>query len=282
MTTSPLDQTISWALEGAGSLFIAPSPSGFLSLRKTLAEHLLRTEPFNAGKWQQLDISASDSHATYELMNATIWYPMPETVMAARNYIQPDVYWAENHFLERIAGKAVNPGDWHDKWPYHANGAELHLRDKIYDHNYMERFWPTDVLVETGPAVDTMFHGYRFGVGDLNDVIAQLRDNPGTRQAYLPIFFPEDTGAKSGQRVPCTLGYHFIIRDNALHMTYLMRSCEIYRHFTNDVYMAVRLAQHVANSVGVVGLELGQLTMQITSLHGFVGDTDKIEEFTNA
>ena len=126
------------------------------------------------------------------------------------------------------------------------------------------------------------FYGYRFPVGDMSDVVTMLVNDPTTRQAYLPIWFPEDTGATAGQRVPCTLGYHFMIRDGRLHMSYFMRSLEIYRHFTNDVYMAVRLAQEVARTVGEEldqAIDVGQLFMNATSLHGFVGDKSKIEGF---
>jgi len=268
---------------GNGHLFIADSHQ-FVELRSELAAKLLDTVPANQGKWQQLDVSDSAGHDTYELLNVSMWYQMQQSDSHAANDIMPDLPWAEAHFQERVGGKAINPGVEHANWPYHANGAELHLKGKIYDHNYMERFWPKELKFESvdGDFGDATFIGYRFEVGDLNDVVQQLVDNPGTRQAYLPIFFPEDTGATSNQRVPCTLGYHFIIRDGELHLQYNMRSCEIYRHFTNDVYMAVRLAQWVRDRVVAWGgpfLTLGQLTLHAVSLHGFVGDTDKIEGF---
>lgn len=244
----------------------------FKDIRSKLASKLLEQEPENHGKWQQLDVSGSDLHKTYELLNTTIWYDMPKKSHALRHHVDPDLPWAENHFQERVGGKAINPGVEHANWPYHAGQVNLHQNGGKYDHNYMERFWPTDI--KEG------FHGYRFMVGDLDDVVTQLKNDPGTRQAYLPIFFPEDTGATQGQRVPCTLGYHFILRDGLLHMTYNMRSCEIYRHFTNDVYMAVRLAEWVAWHAFGEDATIGQLTMNIVSLHGFVGDTANIEKFT--
>lgn len=267
-----------------GHLFIADTPE-FIEMRSVIAEKLLDTEPANQGKWQQLDVSASASHDTYELLNVTLWYQMQQSEQEAVSDILPDLPWAERHFQERVGGKAINPGVEHANWPYHANGAELHLKGKIYDHNYMERFWPTDLhydLLTDDPMDGRSFRGYRFPVGDLQDVVEQLLENEGTRQAYLPIFFPEDTGAVDNQRVPCTLGYHFIIRNGELNIQYNMRSCEIYRHFTNDVYMAVRLAQWVRDRlVGMGGpmYTLGQLTLHAVSLHGFVGDTDKIEGF---
>ena len=201
--------------EGNGHLVTADKRE-FIAARSWLAQRLLRTSPFNAGKWQQLDVSESSAHDTYELLNVCLWYQMPANVRTAQEYIEPDLPWAERHFQERVGGKAINPGVEHANWPYHAGRIELHQHGGKYDHNYMERFWPTDVscdFTESGT-----FYGYRFPVGDLNDVIAQLATEWGTRQAYLPIFFPEDTGATMGQRVPCTLGYHFIEREDTLHL----------------------------------------------------------------
>lgn len=262
-----------------GHLFIAGA-NELLDVRGELAQKLLETKPANQGTWQQLDVSGSASHDTYELLNVSLWYQMQQTQQHAADDILPDLPWAEAHFQERVGGKAINPGVEHANWPYHANDADLHLKNEKYDHNYMERMWPTDLVEPSGET----FNGYRFPVGDLDDVVQQLLDNPGTRQAYLPIFFPEDTGALDNQRVPCTLGYHFIIRNGEIHLQYNMRSCEIYRHFTNDVYMAVRLAQWVRDRIVSWGgpfYSLGQLTLHAVSLHGFVGDTDKIEGFTS-
>jgi thymidylate synthase len=76
-------------------------------------------------------------------------------------------------------------------------------------------------------------------------VIDLLRDRPTTRQAFIPIWFPEDTGAHHGERVPCTLGYHLMARDGRLKIVYYMRSCDFLRHFRDDVYMAGRLCQWV-------------------------------------
>lgn len=245
----------------------------FPAMRAHIIHDLLETTPENYGHWQQLDVSQSPEHATYELLNVNVEMPMPEKKftsdpgpgVGAIDCIWPDLPWAEGHFLERVAGKAVNPGDWHDRWPYHKHGEALHLKGKIYDHNYMERIWPKGLL-----------KGYRFPVGDLNDVIDHLLRKKGTRQAYLPLWFPEDTGAIEDQRVPCTLGYQFIIRNDELNIVYLMRSCDIYRHFTNDVYMAVRLAQHVLSYLPRT-ISMGRLNMSITSLHGFYGDTEEIK-----
>lgn len=266
----------------AGSLFPA-GQLGFKEMRGHLVDLLLNQPVIHTNRWQQLDISQSAVHGTHELLNVTLWYDMPDSASQAQLHIQPDLPWAEGHFQERVGGEPVNPGEWHDKWPYHAGREDLHQREGKYDHNYMERFWASklryDDEMHNRDSVPTSypFGGYRFAVGDLDDVVDQLRQDPTTRQAYLPVWFPEDTGARARQRVPCSLGYHFIIREGTLHCHYTLRSCEIYRHFTNDVYMAVRLAQWVRGKVETdFAYLMGQLTMNIISLHAFVGDVEEI------
>jgi hypothetical protein len=276
---------LGWSDDCDNGHLVVSGRKDFLEARAYIVTRLLQTTPQNHGKWQQLDVSKSSAHDTYELLNLTMWYQMPRTVKSAQKQITPDLPWAEKHFQERVGGKPINPGVEHNNWPYHAGQVTLHQHGGKYDHNYMERMWPRTLMIEEPDEPEEHwyqnFTGYRFGVGDLNDVVTQLAHDVGTRQAYLPIFFPEDTGATAAQRVPCSLGYHFIIRENVLHLQYNLRSCEIYRHFTNDVYMAVRLAQWVVEQLSQVHgfhYTLGQLTMHVVSLHGFVGDTKKIKD----
>jgi thymidylate synthase len=263
-----------------GSLWVSDS-SGFSRMREQLARELLDSPLVHVARWQQLDVSQSDAHATHELRNVTIWYDMPQNKRNAQLVIGPDLPWAEDHFLERVGGEPINPGVQHENWPYHAGQVDLHQHGGKYDHNYMERMWASKLQFEGTDDIDgLMFTGYRFSVGDLGTVVEQLRQDPTTRQAYLPIWFPEDTGAQQGQRVPCSLGYHFFIREGHLHVQYNLRSCEVYRHFTNDVYMAVRLGHWVREQIAesTPWYRMGQLTMHMISFHGFVGDRAHIEE----
>lgn len=276
-----------------GNFFVGGD--NFLSLKQELASRLLDEEPVNRGRWQSLDISTSSAHDTYELLNTSLWLDIPETEDEASSMVEPDLPWAEGHFRERVAGQPVNPGDWHHRWPYHAGKEELHQDQGKYDHNYMERFWAKGLnreITTKDRVVQHMmpYYGYRFDTGDLGSVVELLKRDPLTRQAFLPVWFPEDTGSQQGQRVPCTLGYQFIVKDGRFHVTYFLRSCEIYRHFTNDVYMAMRLGQWVKDMVwsrranpelALNAPRMGTLTMHITNLHGFVGDTPQIERMAN-
>ena len=105
-----------------------------------------------------------------------------------------------------------------------------------FTHTYQERYWPAG-------------RGIRYDYGDLDDVVALLLRQPYTRQAWLPIFFPEDTGAVHRGRIPCTLGYQFMLRDDRLHMWYVIRSCDYVRHFRDDLYLSARLLLWVLNEL---------------------------------
>jgi hypothetical protein len=204
-----------------------------------------------------------------------------------RDAIRPNLPWADRHFEEeRVSGEPINPGWTWKIWPY-GHSAEKFIADGgQYDHSYAERYWPayagqTEGGRQNGEAItDGMAaRGIRFPIGDLNDLVDVLVDDPTTRQAYLPIFFPEDIAAAAmGKRVPCTLGYHFIVRDGRLHVIYPMRSCDFVRHFRDDVYLTIRLLLWVLDRCRErspeewVDVTPGTFRMHITSLHMFVPD----------
>jgi len=105
-----------------------------------------------------------------------------------------------------------------------------------------------------------------------------MEREPFTRQAFLPIWFPEDTGTVHGERVPCTIGYHFIRRYNWVHIVYYIRSCDFFRHFRDDIYLAVRklywLIEELQkrNPEEWGGVKPGTFTMHITSLHAWASE----------
>ena len=194
------------------------------------------------------------------------------------NKIWADQPWAEDHFNERVGGIPTNPGETYKYWPY-ANfkeGDDPYQDGKVFSHTYQERFWPRISKIFQYQLEPPKFgselvkpKGIRYKYGDLQDVINQLKENPLTRQAYLPIFFPEDTGAVHKQRVPCTLGYYFWIENNKLYMNYIIRSCDALRHFRNDVYLTIRLLQYVAEKLNI---GLGDTTFYIFNFHVFKND----------
>jgi thymidylate synthase len=210
---------------------------------------------------------------TVELLNEILDYPIPVTISELQHEVKPNLPWAEEHFQERVSGEPLNPPPSHERWPYAQSSNQDHMEGGKFSHTYPERMWPKE-------AGDGGNQGLRYALGDLNDLVELLAEKPLTRQAYLPIWFPEDlTAAKWSLRVPCTLGYHFMAREGKLDITYFIRSCDFVRYFRDDVYMACRLAQWVVDELQAphvipIGLVPGTLTMHTVSMHCFAGDLD--------
>lgn len=268
---------------------IPPSLYQFPGNFRSLAVDLLKSDPIHRGEWQAMDVSMSKMHATHELTDVTLWIPeIPRTQGELAVMVNPDLPWAEEHFGERVSGVPYNPAPSHVRWPYAVRSNADHQPDGVqFDHTYPERFWPK--RAGNGNGRDRMTWeitgnlGIRHNYGDLNDVVDMLKRNPATRQAYLPVWFPEDTGGEA-KRVPCTLGYHFMVdKYGLLGCRYYIRSCDIYRHLLNDIYMAARLTQWICQQVNEgledrLNLRPGAMLMHISSLHAFVGDVKRIEK----
>jgi thymidylate synthase len=180
----------------------------------------------------------------------------PKEISDAVNAKQP---WANIHFKERTQGYPTNPDPSHIMWA--STTDDYKSNDKIFSHTYSERLWPKP-----------LYKGIRFDVGDLNTLVDLLAHEPDTRQAYMPMFMHEDvTAALKGERVPCSLGWHFIVRNGKLDIMYTMRSCDAMRHLHNDLYFANKLALWVRDEAKL-NVKLGTLHFVATSLHCFQQD----------
>jgi len=236
---------------------------------KYLTKSLAVAPVVKVGEWQAIKDENLPMMDTIEIEDVSLYIDLPTSVEQWQNDIKPNLPWAEEHFTERVSGLPLNPPPSHVRWPFAQKDNEEHTQNKQFSHTYPERFWPKFA----GEHFAAM-RGIRYDYGDLHDLVDLLRARPHTRQAYLPVWFPEDlTAAISDQRVPCSLGYHFLIREGKLKITYYIRSCDFYRHFRDDVYMAGRLGQWVAQAVDV---ETSRLVMHISSLHIFAAERSRI------
>lgn len=276
--------------------FAAPSGEGFKHLFATLQKQLILQPDFVVGSWQSQQVDTPMK----ELRNVSFSMPMPANEWGAANITGAHLPWAEDHFQERVSGEPLNPAPSEAWWPFaqkkSGNTNTDHKSEgEAFSHTYPERMWPKwagPEYADINEKLDMIpMTGIRFEYGDLQDVVNQLARDPYTRQAFLPLWFPEDTGVVHGKRVPCTLGYHFAIRDGKLDITYYMRSTDLLRHFQDDIYLAIRLAQWVVNGVlsqtAVVGYNFadpqpdplvpGELIFHTANLHIFAADVPAIE-----
>lgn len=264
-------------------------PHAAISLAgRMLQQHSSRV---NTGIWQSIDVSNKPDMETMEVLNHTVQFDANNLSLDNLKYqIKPNLPWADDHFLERVCGFPLNPGKEWKNWPWANSANSFRDENGQFNHSYMERYYPQyagqtedndyyekEQIPRTSASGMPKNVGIRERYGDLDDIINHLAEHPHTRQAYMPIFFPEDTGVSHGGRVPCSLGYHFILRDNRFHCIYYLRSCDFYRHFRDDIYLTVRLQMWILGKLWLLSnqweeVEMGEFTMHITSLHCFVND----------
>lgn len=295
------------------AILIDIAPSEFDEAAECLRQGLARSGAYERGRWQSQDVATRPEMRTRELWNVHIEYDMPATHQALVEHVKPNLPWAEDHFKERVSGEPLNPPPSNEWWPFAQRGNATHKSDGTkFSHTYPERFWskytgwkvlrpgylprgeyeidsegvwdcsgPHEVKVELPAEAYELKkrQGVRFDYGDLSDVVNLLGNDPFTRQAYLPVWFPEDTGAVHGERVPCTLGYHFVRNGHRLDCNYFMRSCDYFRHFRDDVYLAIRLTEWIQTQLrdGDTYPWLGKLNMFISNLHCFTGDDARLQ-----
>lgn len=245
-----------------------------------------RSYEVKAPRWQGVDISTKPEMQMRELFNQSFQIPLRgfESIEHWQNDIGPNLPFADFHFAERVGGEPTNPGEAYKIWPWGNAAEKFRTQGGKFDHTYQERFWPKYADYKPDiegrlPETATPMHGIRFQYGDLNDLVSHLGDDPLTRQAYLPIWFPEDGTCKG--RKPCTLGYHFLMRHEYLHLTYYIRSCDFVRHFADDCYLAVRMLLWVLNRLRERDsrwntVAPGLYVMHIASLHMFRGDYERL------
>lgn len=284
----------------------------FAQICRELHWHLMcEGDEVDTGHWQSL--KGVPHTRTRELFRVCVETPIPNrgqglatAAHQAALEVEPNLPWAEDHFQERVGGVPTNPGSQYMNWPwYDPNWAAQAGEGATFSHTYQERMWPRWSCWHPFDDKSPSLTGIRYRYGDLQDVVNLLHREPTTRQAYLPIFFPEDTGAHHGERVPCSIGYWFTLRGGLLHVTYHIRSCDFLRYFRDDVYMAMRLGQWVLNYLqpkdmttgepltkdqletvddqfighgeqAWADVQMGILQMNIGSLHVFEGDLAKM------
>lgn len=256
-------------------MLVIPKSVAFDKAFLMLTNGLLDAPRVDVGQWHAKDVKGKPDLISKELANVAVEVACPATIEELQEKIDPHLPWAEDHFQERVGGVPVNPPKSAEQWALGVDKKAIVDQHRTvneggimkYTHTYPERFWPK--FAGEFKDLSIARRGIRYAYGDLMDVVRLMQISPLTRQAYLPIWFPEDTGAVHGGRVPCTLGYAFLTREGKTQITYYIRSVDFVRHFKDDVYLALRLLQWVC---GLIGTTPSHLIMHIISLHIFEGD----------
>lgn len=219
----------------------------FEEIKRDLSEMGITVKPKTM---QDKNVEGNEDYITTELQNYSY------TILDAKSQEIPGVIqpWADEEFKERITdpfdgcvAHFINPGEAYklreDVW-------NEFLHNGKFAYTYNELLW----------------HNYQ-----LPKIIDRIKKDPDSRQLWISLWDPcKDVDNLGGiSRVPCSLGYGFQVREGKLNMHYVMRSCDFSTHFPNDVYLAIKLLEYVAE---LTGYPVGNFTHTIFSLHIYKKD----------
>ena len=113
-------------------------------------------------------------------------------------------------------------------------------------------------------------------VRQLDNAIAALKDDIHSRRAMIMVFRPEDTQESMGYqtRIPCSVSYQFLIRNNKLIVIYYIRSNDYFKHFAIDIWLANALQEYIVEQLKDVypNLKVGSLNYYCGSFHAYNED----------
>jgi len=160
-----------------------------------------------------------------------------------------NVDWLITELCERMNGlygkEPLNPGI---AWKNNSDFWGKFIRNGVFSYSYAERMQE-----------------------QLPYIIRELKEKPNTRQAVLTMYDKHNDMLHWGgrDRVPCSLTYQFMLREDKLVLIYNQRSCDFVKFFPSDVWLTVGMLLHVANAIEK---EPGQFIHFLGSLHAFAGD----------
>jgi len=115
-------------------------------------------------------------------------------------------------------------------------------------------------------------YGWQWERGwQLDKVVAQLKDNPDTRQASISIYDGKEI-SRYKHDTPCTYAVQFTVIKDKLNMCVVMRSNDLWYGFCNDQYCFSKLQELVSERTGY---EMGTYYHFAHNLHIY---NDKLPE----
>lgn len=114
----------------------------------------------------------------------------------------------------------------------------------------------------------------------LHLVIQMLKRDNSTRQAVISIYMGAiDLAGGGGLNTPCTLSFHFLVRNGKLNMKVMMRSNDIYLGLPNDIFTFTMMQEYVSV---MTGIPIGIYTHFASSFHLYDRDINRIPFKTKA
>lgn len=115
---------------------------------------------------------------------------------------------------------------------------------------------------------------YKFGFDQIEKVIELLKKDPNSRRAVINLNTPNEDVIETKDE-PCTIALDFLIRDNKLYCTGMMRSNDIWFGLPYDIAFFMELQKLIAD---VIGVEYGTYTHFAVSLHAYDKNLKQIQD----
>lgn len=227
------------------------------ALNETLRDLKVRGISVKCNSYQDKKLEGEDKYVK-ELMGVAFKIDKPNMELdeCIKYVFKKDsdriIKYCKQEIKDRCSGKPLNPGNSYkireDMW------SKFIENSGKFSYQYAERLWTNNQFKE---------------------VINCLKNDEGTRQAVLSVWNPEkDMQEKKlggGNRIPCSLNYQFLIRNNRLHCIYSMRSNSAIEHCPIDLYCTTGLMNYVVKELKSTypNLKTGSLTYICGSLHCF-------------
>ena len=223
-------------------------PEAQNEIRRDLAELAITVHPETM---QDIYVKGNPDFDTHELQNYvyTVLKPDPEEISGVHEA------WVRQEWVDRLSGD-LNPGN---AWRERPEIWEPLMESKMVGGQKYGAFSYT--------------YSERMGGIHIDRLIEELQTHPNSRQLWLPVWSSIDEKRRGDRRVPCSLGYWFVYRDGALHVTYMMRSCDFVTHYGNDVALATILMRYIAKEAHV---EPGTFNHVVGSLHVYAKDVEGV------
>ena len=114
---------------------------------------------------------------------------------------------------------------------------------------------------------------YKFGFDQIEKVIELLKKDPNSRRAVINLNTPNENVIETKDE-PCTIALDFLIRNNRLYCTGMMRSNDIWFGLPYDIAFFMELQKLIAD---VIGVEYGTYTHFAVSLHAYDKNLKQIQ-----
>jgi len=204
-----------------------------------------------------------DWHFSLKELKLLMGHFFPEKYDDALTYIV-------NEFQERVSGTPTNPGN---SYKSRQNLWSEFMHKGKFAYTYSERMyaqvWQTLNELTKNPES-------RQGIINIHsNICAWARDtmlatHPANECNIVNDSIDRINTGGSG-RIPCSMYYQIMIRENKLDLIYTMRSCDLLVHFPIDMGLALCLLDYFADKLG---LGYGTFTYFTGSLHAYQKDMD--------